>query len=361
VISINNYDVLVVGAGQAGLAISYQLAKANISHLVVDANNQIGDSWRTRYDSLVLFTPRSYSSLPGLRLEGNQDTYPTKDEIADYLKKYAEKFSLPVEMKTKVISIEDISQKKKVTTNRGVFMANSVVIATGPFQTPYIPEFASKLSKEVYQVHSAYYMNPSVLQKGTTLIVGAGNSGLQIATEIAEINPVLVSVGKQQKIIPKKILDKSLFWWFEKLKISEVTAESKIGKIIKQNDPIIGTESKKYIKAGLITLKPRVVDANGPVVFFNDQTQLRINNVIWSTGYRFDYSLIKINGILNEAGQPLHKRGVSPHMGLYFLGLPWQHKRGSALLLGVADDAQYLVKEILNQINMYGKERIVNV
>lgn len=360
-ISINNFDVLVVGAGQAGLAMSYQLAKANVNHLVIDAHNRIGDSWRNRYDSLVLFTPRFYSSLPGLSLEGNQEAYPTKDEIADYLMKYAEKHSLPVQMKTKVISVENISHKKKITTNKGVYMANSVVIATGPFQTPYIPEFASKLNKEICQVHSAYYTNPSILQEGTTLVVGAGNSGLQIAVEIAEMAQVYVSVGKKQKIIPKKIMGKSLFWWFEKLKISEVTAESKFGKIIKQNDPIIGTESKRFVKDGHITLLPRLVNADGPIVYFDDQSQLRVDNVIWSTGYRFDYSWIKIKDIMDETGKPIHKRGVSPQRGLYFLGLPWQHKRGSALILGVADDAQYLVEEIINQTNMYRKDPIANV
>jgi putative flavoprotein involved in K+ transport len=199
------------------------------------------------------------------------------------------------------------------------------------------------------------------LRDGTTLIVGAGNSGLQIGTEIADLKPVHVSVGKRPKIIPKKILDKSLFWWFEKLKISEVTGDSKIGKIIKKNDPIIGTESKEYIKRGSMVLHSRVKDAQEKNVFFDDGSELAVDNVIWSTGYKFDYSWIKLNGILDEAGEPLHHRGISPQPGLYFVGLPWQHKRGSALLLGVAEDAKYLTEEIQKQLTMLGKEKLANV
>ncbi|MEI2358845.1 flavin-containing monooxygenase [Mesobacillus zeae] len=361
VIIINNFDVIVIGAGQAGLAMSYYLSRKNISHIVLDAHNQIGDSWRTRYDSLVLFTPRSYSSLPGMKLAGNQETYPTKDEVADYLLEYARQFKLPHQMNTKVILIEEAPLKKKVVTNKGVYKADSVVIATGPFQTPFTHGFSTKLSEEVYQVHSADYKNPSELQKGTTLIVGAGNSGLQIAAEIADRKAVFVSVGKKPKIIPKRILNKSLFWWFEKLRISQLTVDSKLGQIIKKNDPIIGRESKKYIKSGKILLKDRVVDANGTTVYFADQQQLEVDNIIWCTGFKFNYSWIKLKGALNETSEPIQTRGVSPHKGLYFLGLPWQHKRGSALLLGVGEDAEFLVEVIQKQHIRQMKERIANV
>ncbi len=345
-VKIKNLDVIVIGAGQAGLSMSYYLKQENIRHIVVDAHDQVGDSWRKRYDSLVLFTPRSYSSLPQLDLEGNPVEYPSKDDVANYLSIYAEKFDLPIKMNTEVISIKEQSNQKIVITSQATYHAKIVVVATGPFQTPFVPKMAKNLDSNVYQVHSSKYKNPSELNRGTTLIVGAGNSGLQIATEIAKHKKVYVSEGRKRKVLPKKILNKSIFWWFEKLKISDVSNDSKIGQLIRNNDPIIGKEHRKYVKSGQIIQKKRLDKIQGNNVIFENKESLEIDNVIWCTGFCFDYSWINISGVVSNSGQPKHKRGISPVKGLYFLGLSWQHTRGSALLLGVSKDAKYLIDKI---------------
>lgn len=341
-VSTREIHTLVVGAGQAGLAMGYYLKKKTDSFILIDAHKRLGDSWRNRYDSLVLFTPRAYSSLPGLALPGEQDGYPTKDELADYLENYARHFDLPVALNTKAEKLEKTDRGFVVETNQGNYLAQNVIIATGPFQKPFTPDFSRQLSDDVFQVHSAYYRNPTQLKEGPVLVVGAGNSGVQIATELAQDREVFLSVGKPMKMFPHKILNKSLFWWFDVLGISKITINSKLGRYMKENDPIIGKESKPFIKKGKIRLCPRTKSVEGNRFFFEDGSHCDVNNVIWATGFHPDYSWIHVKGIFDHNGNPIHKRGETPVSGLYFLGLSWLYTRGSALLLGVGKDAEYL-------------------
>lgn len=174
-------DILIIGAGQAGLAAGYYLKQANKSFLILSKEKSIGDVWRNRYDSLVLFTPRWYSALPGLRLEGEPNGFATKNEIADYLARYAIHFDLPVQLNTEIRSMTKEKDFFIVRTNAMEFIAKKVIIATGPFQKPFIPDIASKVPHDMYQIHTADYKKPSDLKKGPVLVVGAGNSGAQIA------------------------------------------------------------------------------------------------------------------------------------------------------------------------------------
>lgn len=333
---------LIIGAGQAGLAMGYYLKNKTDNFLLIDEQKRLGDSWRNRYDSLVLFTPRVYSSLPGLPLPGDPNGYPTKDEIADYLEHYAHHFNLPVALNTRAEKLKKTDQGFVVKTNQGDYLAQNVIVATGPFQKPFTPKFSKQLSDDVFQIHSAHYKNPTQLKEGSVLIVGAGNSGVQIATELAQDREVFLSVGKPMKMFPHKILNKSIFWWFDALGISKITINSKLGQYMKENDPIIGRESKPFIKKGKIRLYPRTKGVEGNQVFFEDGSYCEVNNVIWATGYHPDYSWIHVDGILDQKGNPIHKRGETPVSGLYFLGLSWLYTRGSALLLGVGKDAEYL-------------------
>lgn len=344
-----NVDVLVIGAGQAGLAMGYYLKQHDILFAIVGKENRIGDVWRNRYDSLVLFTPRSFSSLPGMVLKGDPNGYPTKDEIADYLEDYAQKFELPIHLNTEVISLQKENEIFKVTTNHRRYMANKVVIATGPFQKPYLPPFAESLYDQVYQVHTSGYLNPSQLQDGSVLVVGAGNSGAQIAVELSEDREVYLSVGHKMRFLPLEIMGKSIFWWFQKIGLLDVHINSPLGRLIsKQSDPIFGKELKHLLQEGKIKMKPKTESVSGDVISFADNSQIQVQNVIWATGFYFDYSWIQIPNVLDHRGKPVHQRGVTPVKGLYFLGLPWQFRRGSALIGGVGADAEYLINDILN-------------
>lgn len=338
-------DVLVIGAGQAGLAIAYYLRKEQRNFVVIDQGNEIGEVWRNRYDSLVLFTPRWYSSLPGLSLEGDPDGYATKNEIADYLQNYAKSFEIPVHLHTRVSILEKISSGFKVQTSQGTYIANKVTIAIGPFQKPFIPpQIAESLSDDVYQVHSSRYQNPKQLKDGNVLVIGSGNSGAQIAVELSKDREVSISVGHKMKFMPMELMGKSIFWWFQKLGILRATISTFMGKKLRQlPDPIFGKELKELIHQGIVHMKPRTSEANGNQILFEDLSQVKVDNIIWATGFHSDYSWIHIPEVLYKNGKPIHKRGVSPVSGLFFLGLPWQNRRGSALIGGVGDDAEYLI------------------
>jgi len=340
-------DAIIIGASQAGLAAAYYLKKENANFLIIGREKRIGDVWRNRYDSLVLFTPRGYSALPGFLLEGDQNGYATKDEIADYLERYAQHFDLPVQLETKVVSLVKKENKFIVQTNKGEYIANKAIVATGPFQKPLMPRFSDSLSDDTYQVHTSQYLNPTSLKEGSVLVVGAGNSGAQIAVELAKDRDVYLSIGHKIKFLPLSIFGKSFFWWCGKFGILEASIHSAIGRFLsKQGDPIFGFELKKLIKQGKIKIKPRTESTHNYHFTFEDGSKVEVKNVIWATGFQFEYSWIQIPDVLNEKGKPIHNRGVTPIEGLYFLGLPWQYRRGSALIGGVGSDAQYIAEQI---------------
>jgi putative flavoprotein involved in K+ transport len=341
------YDVLVLGAGQAGLSMGYFLKRTKLNFLILDKGSEIGESWRNRYDSLTLFTPRTYSSLPGLSLKGEEKQYPTKDEMSDYLSMYAKAFSLPIQLDTSVSKLDKVEDHFRLYTNNGEFQSKNVIVATGPFQEPYIPESSQHLSENILQLHSSQYKKPSQLQDGTTLVVGGGNSGAQIAVEISHVRKVYLSVGQPLRYLPQDIGSKSIFWWFDKLGVLKANVNSKVGQFIKnKSDPIFGFELKAQLKSEDIILKPRVTPADRNGVSFKDAASLEVSNIIWSTGFKSSYSWINIPSIINEKGMPIHNRGITSIEGICFLGLPWQYRRGSALLQGVGYDAEYLIKKL---------------
>lgn len=342
------YDVIIVGSGQAGLSMGYYLKQTKLTFLILDKGLTIGEAWRNRYDSLTLFTPVSYSSLPGLELDCMPNHYPTKDEIADYLTKYAETFSLPILLNTYISKLEKTTTNFLLTTNRGDYTAKQVVIATGPFQHPYIPEFSRLLSDQVLQLHSSNYKNPKQLKQGPALVVGGGNSGSQIAVELSNERNVYLSVGHKLKFLPQDLGNKSIFWWFDKLGILKIHTNSKFGEFLKEMpDPIFGYELKSLLKNGKITLKPRAKSVVNDHIVFEDNSKIEAANIIWSTGFKGNYGWIHTPSVFDKKGVPIHQRGVTSIRGLFFLGLPWQYRRGSALLQGVGRDAEYLMQQVL--------------
>ncbi|RFB13544.1 oxidoreductase [Bacillus sp. HNG] len=341
------YDVVVIGAGQAGLAMGFYLKKTNQSFLLLDKAKEIGEVWRNRYDSLTLFTPRTYSELPYFQMQGPRHGYPTKDEVADYLTQYASHHSLPIQLDTTITKVTRADTGFVIETTNSVIHTKNVVVATGPFQEPLLPSFAASIPDTVFQVHSSQYKNPYQLQNGPVLVVGGGNSGAQIAVELAKERDVYLSVSQKLTFIPQDLAGRSIFWWFDKFGILKANVTSKLGQIIKNRpDPIFGFELRKAIQSQKIIMKPRTTDVKEDTFVFQDNSDLKVANVVWATGFSANYQWLQIPEALKQNGQPLHKRGITNIEGLYFLGLPWQSRRGSALLQGVADDAEYIVQHI---------------
>ncbi len=339
-------DVVVVGGSQAGLAMAWHLAQQGLRFVVLEAGPELGHVWRSRWDSLKLFTPAQYDALPGMAFPAPADTYPTKDPVADYLQAYAAAHDLPVRLDAKVTELRRSGEGFEVrTANDEVFRAHQVVVATGPFQVPFVPPAASKLDASVTQVHSADYRNPQALPEGPVLVVGGGNSGFQIAEELAATRQVDLSIAAKAPMLPQRVGGRDLFWWLTRLGLMRVTVDSRLGRRASRREFIIGTNRRTLERAG-VRFRRRLLDAEGRTARFADHSTLEdVGVVVWATGYRSDHAWIHIPGVVRE-GDIVHRRGVTEVPGLYFLGLSWQHTRGSALLGFVNDDAAYLADRI---------------
>ena len=339
-------EVAVVGAGQAGLALGCFLARRGRDFVILERAGQVAPAWRERWDSLTLFTPRRYSALPGLAFPGDPDGYPTRDEVTAYLERYAETFELPVELKSGVNDLErDDDGGFRLQVDGRTISVDKVVVATGPFQTPYVPKLAEQLDRDVFQAHAVGYRRPGDVSGRTTLVVGGGNTGFQIAKELSATHDVVLSVGSRQKPLPQRLLGQDLFWWLTKTRILDSTIDSRLGRKLSTRDTLIGSSPRELKKRFGVRLTPRLVDVDGRTARFADGSELEVAAVIWATGYRPDYSWIKLP-IFDEHGRLRHRRGVTDVPGLYFLGLTWQHTRGSALIGFVKDDAEFITQQI---------------
>ncbi|MGY1814967.1 flavin-containing monooxygenase [Blastococcus sp. SYSU D00820] len=336
-------DVLVIGAGQAGLALGHHLTHRGANFLLVDSGPEIGHSWRSRWDSLRLFSPAQYDSLPGLPFPAPADTHPGKDDVADYLADYAAHFALPVRCTTPVLRLHRGADGVfAATTPTETLRARQVVVATGPFQTPHVPALADRLDPAVPQLHSAAYRNPAQLPGGgRVLVVGAANSGLQIAAELGTTQSVTVAVGTRPTELPQRIAGRDLFTWLTRSGFFTVPAHTRIARLLRaRGDLVIGTRSRTLRRRG-IDFRPRLTGLDGRNARFADGTTVTVDAVVWATGYRPDHSWLHIPGVVTD-GRVRHTGGVTDVPGLYFLGLPWQTCRGSALLGFVGADAAAL-------------------
>ena len=342
----DRYDVIVVGGGQAGLALGYFLARDDRRFTILEAADAPAAAWRKRWDSLRLFTPVRYDSLPGLVFPGDPDAYPGRAEVVEYLTRYAEHFKLPVELDSEVLTVRAADDGGFVVELRDrAYAADQVVIATGPFQTPRVPPIAEQLDAGIVQMHSNDYRAPADVPEGPVLVVGGGNTGYQIGEELAAAHEVHLAVGSRQTPLPQRLLGRDLFRYLEGVRLMRVTVQSRIGQRMQYRDTLIGSSPRAARRRHGITLRGRAVEASSTEIRFADGSALSPAAVIWATGFALDHAFVQAP-VFGADGRVEHRRGATAVPGLYFLGLPWQHTRGSALLGWVRDDAQYIASKI---------------
>ena len=347
---VERLETVVIGAGQAGLAVGYHLAAQDADFVILDGAARVGDSWRHRWDSLRLFTPAVYSGLPGMHFPAPALHLPDKDEVADYLERYAERFDLPVRMGSAVQSLERVGDQYLITTSDRVFEAENVVVATGPFQRSKIPPLAARLSTGIHQLHSSQYRSPFDLPDGPALVVGAGNSGAQIALELARYRTVWLA-GRETGRIPRRLLGRDIYEWIWPV-LTRLTLDTRLGRKLRtrtqRGDPLVGIPERMLRENGVKRVGRVTEERDGlPVA---DGAALEPKVIVWSTGFSPDYSWIQLP-VLDDDGRPRHTRGIADDQpGLFFVGLRFQHRMTSALIGGVGADAEFIAAQVARRV-----------
>ncbi|HEY7525133.1 MAG TPA: NAD(P)-binding domain-containing protein [Candidatus Limnocylindrales bacterium] len=350
------YDTVVIGGGQAGLAVGHHLARARRSFVILDAQRRVGDAWRSRWDGLRLFTAARYDGLPGMPFPAPPDAFPTKDEAADYLETYAAEMRLPVETGIRVDGVwpSERGDGFRIAAGGDHLAAARVVVATGAYSRPRVPAFATELDPEIRQLHSSEYRNASQLRDGPVLVVGASNSGAEVAMTTAGGHRTVLS-GPDKGTMPvrpesrlARVFDIG-FWFF----INHVaTLDNPLGRkalpmVRDHGGPLERVWPADLEAAGVERITQRMVGVRDGRPVLADGRVLDVANVIWCTGFRPDFGWIRHPDVVDADGWPLHVRGISTTVpGLAFVGLPFLHSAASALLGGVGRDARHVVDEL---------------
>jgi putative flavoprotein involved in K+ transport len=352
------YDTIVIGGGQAGLSTGYFLKQHGRDFVILDASERIGDSWRRRWDTLRLFTPARYDGLVGMPFPAPAHTFPTKDEMADYLEAYATRFELPVRTGVRVDCLTKQGGRFVVTAGSQRFEAENVVVAMANFQSPRVPPFGGELDPSIVQLHSSEYRNPSQLREGGVLIVGAGNSGSEIALEVARTHPTWLS-GRDTGHVPFRIEGTAARLVLIRLVLRGLfhrvlTVKTPMGrkvrpKVLSQGGPLIRVKPKDLSAAGVERV-PRMAGARDGLPVLQDGRILDVENVIWCTGFHPGFSWIDLPVL--GAEEPMHKRGVvASEPGLYFVGLTFLYAFSSTMIHGIERDAEHVVQTIASRAN----------
>ena len=350
---VERFETIVIGGGQAGLAAGHYLAARDADFVILDGAPRTGDSWRNRWDSLRLFTPAAYSGLPGMPFPAPPDHLPDKDEVADYLTRYAERFDLPVQLSSRVASLRHDGERFVVRTGTRTLEADQVVVATGPFQRPKIPAISLRLSPEIHQLHSSAYRNPLELPDGPVLVVGAGNSGAQIALELARFRKVWLA-GRSPGYLPRRLLGHDLFDWIWPV-LSRASTDTRVGRRIRertrgQGDRRIGIPEEELTGAGIVRVGRLTGDRAGLPQCESTVIEPRV--IVWSTGFEPDYGWIDLP-VVGADGYPRHERGIATDVeGLSFVGLRFQHRITSSLIGGVGEDAAFVADHVAQRSEM---------
>jgi putative flavoprotein involved in K+ transport len=265
--------------------------------------------------------------------------------VIEYLGRYAKTFELPIEFNSNVRRLAREDGRFVLEVDGRTITVDQVVVATGPFQTPFVPQLAEDIATDVWQAHSTGYQRPTDVPEGTVLVVGGGNTGFQIAKELSSTRKVILSVGTRQKPLPQRVAGRDLFWWLTKTGLIHKTVDSRLGQRLKDRDTLIGSSPRELKRRYGGELKPRAIAASGRTIRFEESSEVEADAVIWATGYQPDYSWIDLP-IFDENGRLRHRRGVTDVPGLYFLGITWQWTRGSALIGWVKEDAEFIAQQI---------------
>ena len=352
VVSTEKFETIVIGGGQAGLSVGYYLKKHGGSFVILDANEQIGGSWRTRtWNSLRLFTPALYDGLPGWPFPAAGWSYPTARETADYLEAYAARFDLPVRTGMAVSRLGKDGDRYVVECGRRRLEAERVVVATGFYGKPSVPDFAAELDPRIVQMHSSDYRDPSQLRPGGVLLVGAGNSGADIGMEVSATHRTWLS-GRDKGQVPFRIesplrrLVVPVLWFVAS---HVLTLKTPIGRkvrphVLEGGAPLIRVKSQDLLAAGVERVAKTVGVRDGLPVM-EDGRVLDVANVIWCTGFRQDFSWIDVP-VFGEDSEPMHDRGVASEPGLYFVGLDFLYSFTSENVGGVGRDARHIARHI---------------
>lgn len=402
---MQHFNTIIVGGGQAGLATSYHLQQQKIEHIVFEKTEKAGHAWRTRWDSFTLLTPNWTLQMPGANYQGDDpDGFLPRDEIVAYFENYVKQFNLPVRFGVKVTAVEPLSKGYQVRAEDEAFTADHVVMATGLFQSPKIPSFASNLTPKIVQLHSSEYRNPNMLPDGAVLVVGSAQSGCQIAEELHESGrKVYLCVGSAGRA-PRRYRGRDMFDWLKQIGFFDRTVDKlpspkakfagnphlsggdgghtiNLHQFAREGIQLLGRitggENNKVTLAGdlheslakvdkfeadIIKLVDGFIAQNGlnvppetlpelkdgysaEEIHELDLTSAGINSIIWAQGYGFDFSLVKLP-VTDGDGYPVQQRGVTNYPGLYFVGIPWLHKYQSGLIVGVGEDAAYIASHI---------------
>jgi len=340
-------NTVVIGGGQAGLSVGYHLSRLGVEFVILDASPRIGDTWRNRWESLRLFTPARHAGLDGLPYPGPRYYFPTKDEMGDYLEAYARHFALPIVSGVRVERLSRLGARFLVVTNRGRYDADNVVVAMGNFQAPRVPSFAPDLAPAITQLHSFAYRTPSQLQPGDVLVVGAGNSGAEIALEAARSHRTWLA-GPSTGHVPYRIEGLLARLLLTRLLLRVVfhrvlTIATPIGrrlrpKMLRGGAPLIRTRPKELTAAGVARV-PRVVGIRNGLPLLEDGRVLDVANVVWCTGFTPGFSWIDLP-VFDAHGDPRHEGGVvAAEPGLFFVGLHFLYAFSSEMIHGVGRDA----------------------
>ena len=348
-------ETVVVGGGQAGLTVGHELAARGRSFVILDQHERVGDAWRLRWDSLLLFTPARIDGLPGMRFPGRGDAFITKEQMADYLEAYAARFHLPVRTGTRVDHVRRQGERFTVSAGDRTFDADNVVVAMSNHQVPWVPPFAGELDPHIVQIHTKEYRNPSQLQEGPVLVVGLGNSGADIGLEVARSHPTIVA-GKEFGVVPfriepffaRQILVRIVrFVGHHLLTVATPLGRRVRPKLLSGAAPLVRVKPKDLTAAGVERV-PRVIGVrDGRPVVEGDRV-LDVTNVLWCTGFRPGFSWIDLPVFGEGEAEPLHERGiVLSQPGLYFVGLQFQYAATSDVVTGVPRDARRVVRHLV--------------
>ncbi|MFI5243159.1 MAG: flavin-containing monooxygenase [Gemmatimonadales bacterium] len=356
---VERVQAIVIGGGQAGLSVGHHLAKRGVSFVILEANQRIGDSWRTRWDSLRLFTPARFDAIPGMPFPAPANEFPTKNQMADYLESYAAKFSLPVHTGATVDRVTRDGDRYTVEAGERVFEAEHVVVAMSDYQHPRIPAFAGELNPEIVQLHSQDYRRPSQLRNGPVLLVGAGNSGSEIALETARSGHTTMMSGRDTGSVPFRLgglMGRLILTRFVLRVIFHrlLTLDTPMGRrarpsIISKGAPLIRVKARDLADARVERV-PRCAGVKNGKPVLEDGRVLDVANVIWCTGFIPAFSWIELP-VFDERGEPVHQRGVvTGEPGLYFVGLHFLYAMSSTMIHGVGRDAEFIANQITGRL-----------